>query len=64
MAYGANPPKLYPYGAKIPQCATLVFDIELLEIDGKQEDDDSRENISPVYSLPKAFGTEFGAHVG
>ena len=64
MAYGANPPKLYPYGGKIPQCATLVFAIELLEIDGKQEDDDSRENNPPVYSLPKGFGTEFGAHIG
>ena len=64
MAYGATPPKLYPNGAKITQCAPLVFDIELLKIDGRQEEDASIENNPPVYSLPKAFGSEFGAHVG
>ena len=64
MAYGAKPPELYSYGAKITQCATLVFDIELLKIDGREENEASIENIPPVYSLPKAFGTEFGAHVG
>ena len=45
MAYGAKPPELYPYGAKISQCATLVFDIELLKIDGREENEASIENI-------------------
>ena len=64
MAYGANPPRGYPYAGKIPGCATLVFDIKLLEIDGKKEDDDSSENNPPVYTLPNSFGTDFGAHMG